>query len=261
MSFENLLPKPEELYDHLLSELEYLRTIEGSEFSRNLDGVILVHEELKQANPQNWTLNIHPNWVFEIGGEKVDGDYSRDFSNNKGKAVIGGRISVSEGGFKEYSLNLAFLAQEDTEARGREQNKHLGAPCCWKHDDMQSDYRVARRYHFDIDLGDNDDESKPITHLQSGGKFKSDYLRFDDPHYCSSPLDKPRLPHPPMDPILIIHMLATQYKSLRDIIRSGWGSHVRDAENELWEPYHSTISNWYATDAESDTFASFIDNG
>ncbi|WP_455450017.1 hypothetical protein [Natrinema thermotolerans] len=260
MSHDNLLPDPEELYDHLVSEFSYFRSLESGEFSRNLDHVKMVHERLKKSDPENWTLNLSPNWVLDIGGKHADTVQSRDFGENKGKAVIGGIIKVSDGSFEEYSLSLSFLAQKNTEARGREENEHIGAPCCWSRDDIEEDWRIARRYHFDIDMGDNDDESKPVSHLQSGGKFQKEHLQWPDPHYCQSPLDKPRLPHPPMDPILILHMLATQYESLRGIIQHQWENHVRAAEDKLWEPYHSTISDWYSIRDQGETFASYIEN-
>jgi len=44
----------------------------------------------------------------------------------------------------------------------------LEPPCCWSADAAEFDYRVARRYHFDIDMGDNKHERKPVSHLQNG---------------------------------------------------------------------------------------------
>lgn len=261
MPSKDLLPDADQLYSHLLSELEYLRGIDADKFVRNRDYVISAHEQLKQGSPEEWVLDINPNWVFEIGGEVFDAGEARDFSNNKGKAAIGGKISVEDESYQEYSLSLTLLSQEESDAPGREVNRYLGAPCCWNDGDVDSTYRVARRYHFDIDIGDNDDEVKPISHLQNGGKFNSDHLVGTDPHYCSSALDKPRLPHPPMDPLLILNMIATQYTTLKKLVQGKWNREVRKAEEELWKPYHTRISGWYSQDSRSETFASYIDNG
>jgi hypothetical protein len=260
VSFDDLLPDANQLYEHLLSELNFLRDFESGAFERNCDNVTAAYFDMKGQESSDWTLNLSPNWVLDIGGEDFDTGEARDFDENMGKAIIGGKIAVSDGDFEEYSLNLTLLAQEDTEARGRDTNRHLGAPCCWSADAAEFDYRVARRYHFDIDMGDNKHERKPVSHLQNGGEFDTEHLQYANPHYCSSPLDKPRLPHPPMDPILILHMLAKQYQSLSQMIQSEWGNRVRRAERNLWQPYHSTISDWYEVRSGSETFASYVEN-
>lgn len=265
-SFEDLLPDTDELYHRLLSELKYLEN-QPSCFAENNDSVELIREQFEKMDEKNWTLNISPNWILPIEENNVDAPENsrRDFSIAKGFAVIGGIIRVEDGEFDEYALNLTILAQRDSELRGEGDNMYLGAPCCLDEEFSGRNWRVAKRYHFDIDIGDDNNESKPATHLQSGGSFDSDHFpqhRSEiDPHYCSTPLDKPRLPHPPMDPLLIIHMLVEQYHSLRDIIQDSWAPEVKISERHMWVKYYSRINDLLRQDEGSrDTVDRLFDN-
>ncbi|WP_224268579.1 hypothetical protein [Haloprofundus salinisoli] len=264
-SSEDLLPEPDKLYELLISELEYLYNL-GGVLARNKDSFRTKRAELQKMDSENWKLDITPNWVLPITGpeEQAQRQNARDFSKAEGFALIGGLIHVEDGTYDDYSLNLTLLAQGDTELRGSDENKHIDAPCCWGAESMQSSWRVAKRYHFDIDLG-GDDESKPITHLQSGGAFKKKHLptgiKHHEPHYCSTPLDKPRLTYPPMDPILILQILVTQYDSLNRIMVNTWNAQVQKAESTLWTKYYLHLSDIMGMQKRSETLDSYIENG
>lgn len=257
---EELLPDHSDLYSRLVSELEFLKTQPGN-FNRNSDRIEKCLSELRNGADDNWKLNIDPNWIIRIKVPEVVSrtDQSRDFAIEDGWAVIGGIINVKHGEFTEYSLNLAFLAESDTENRGQD----INAPCCWRadHDDK---WRVAKRYHFDIDPGNGSDESKPITHLQSRGKFDDGhlpgFLADQGVHYCATPLDKPRLAYPPMDPILLIQMVLDQYGCPQQLGTDHWPSEVMTSESKLWGRYYARIADHFGTDDRSQSFDTLISN-
>lgn len=255
---KSLLPDPTDLRELLVAELEYLKDQPGI-LAENKDLFNNQYRDLKSSKKHNWKLNIDPNWVIQIGGSPTDGSEStsRDF-DKEGFALIGGLIEVEDGSFKEYALNLTLLAQRATEVRSGDGSVYTGTPCCWK--ELKSDdWRVAKRYHFDIDVDDVDSDdkhvSRPVTHLQSGGEFKEKYLpsrrAYLSPHYCSTSLDKPRLPHPPMDPVLLIQLLIQQYHSLRKLVQDSWASQVKSSERTLWKNYYSRIHQLLEEDKSS----------
>lgn len=260
MTTEDLYPDGEELYELLITELKYLKDRDGP-IARNRDRIRTAYENLRDMQPTDWELNINPNWVLRFGGDS-EGDPTRceqtrrDFHSAEGIALIGGYASVDDGDIEHYEINLTLLAQSETDTRAS------AAPCCWEHDGMDADWRVARRYHFDIETvtAEGEDDPKPVTHMQTGGNFEGQPVPRHDPHYCSSPLDKPRLPHPPMDPLLLLHTLATQYDSLERFIEEQWIGYVRESENTLWEPYHEAILGQYRTDETRPTMAEFFMN-
>ncbi|ELY90457.1 hypothetical protein C485_03088 [Natrinema altunense JCM 12890] len=64
-----------------------------------------------------------------------------------------------------------------------------------------------------------------------------------------------------MDPLLLLHTLATQYNSLERLIEEQWIGYVRESENTLWEPYHEAILGQYRTGETRPTMAEFFMNG
>lgn len=150
----------------------------------------------------------------------------------------------------------------------------VNCPCCWNEDSNWRDreeeaynrWRVARRYHFDIDLGNNHDERKPISHLQIGGRFNDNHVNTIveqdmDTHYCLSPLDKPRIPYPPMDPALIYTLLLTQYPYPKRQVEQDWFTVARESEERLWDPYHEKLGRHYREGRIKNPFPHVISNG
>lgn len=257
---DNLLPDPGELRDHLLTQLDYLESAQG-EMARNQGRIHAAKRKLELGRAENWELNISPNWVLQIyaPGSYSTGSSRRDFSNEDGFALVGGTISVVDGEFKEYSLSLCLLARSDSEVT----ESGEGDPCCWNGDHPNMKWRVAKRYHFDIDIG-GEDEKKPMTHLQSEGKFKKKHLPApipkDEAHYCSTPLDKPRLPHPPMDPLLILNIVATQYQNLESMVGEYWIQRVMDAESKMWGGFYRHFTDELTREGRSASMDTFISN-
>lgn len=258
---DTLLPKPKELYSRLVDEVRFLKDQAGMK-ENNKNSLERSYHRLSNQEPTDWTLNIQPNWIIKIEApdERTQRDRSRDFSNDDGWAVIGGYISVRDNEYTNYSINLTILAGRDSEYRGQ----GIGDPCCWDGEGAEDAWRVAKQYHFDIDVGDNDDESKPITHFQSRGKFDPDRLPnaiWESVHYCSTPLDKPRLPFPPMDPVLLVQIIKDQYGCPEQLHSEYWGSEVLDSESMLWGSYYSGIAQHMDDDNRSDPFDSLLSNG
>jgi len=261
MATEDLYPDGDELYELLVSELEYLKDRDGP-IAQNRSHITSAYEGLKGMSSTDWELDINPNWILRFGGSPEDrmvrGERTqRDFHNTAGIAVIGGYASVTDAEIDHYETNLTLLVQSETDTRAS------AAPCCWEHDEMNADWRVARRFHFDIETGadEGEDDPKPVAHMQSGGNFEAQPVPRHEAHYCSSPLDKPRLPHPPMDPLLILHTLATQYDDLERLIEDDWIGNVKESEDTLWEPYHEAILGQYRTEETRPTMAEFFMNG
>lgn len=247
-----LLPEPEELHSHLLDQFDFLKD-QGGFSSPHSDHYESIYYDLKQSNPRNWALDITPNWAFRLDLPDfiIETNPSRDFAIEDGWAIIGGNIDVSGGNYREYALHLSFLASEKEEVRG---GIH-GGPCCWRGEEHDWDYRVAKQYHFDIDPGRNPNGAKPIAHFQSQGSFKQERLptklNNKDIHYCSTPLDKPRLVHPPMDPILLLQIISEQYGGPESMSSEHWDPMVIDAESLLWTGYFSGVLDHLEDDDRS----------
>lgn len=257
-----LLPEPKDLHGHLVDQLDFLRNRDGK-LSRNKNRFRVNWAQIKDADPETWTLDIEPNWIVELTTQSpyTADRGGRDFSIKNGVAVIGGIIEAEENEFQQYSLHLTLLARHDSEVRGAAVN----GPCCWRSREEDAEWRVAKQYHFDIDIGNNEHEDKPITHLQSGGTFDPSHLPpgydTEEVHYCSTPLDKPRLPHPPMDPILLLQMVSEQYKCPDDLESEHWEPRVLDSESMLWENFYHRVSEHLDVADRSVPFNSLVSNG
>jgi hypothetical protein len=237
------MPDPENLHDHLVSQLNFLRN-RDDKLSWNRGQFESKYHNLRESDPRNWFLNINPNWIIplELPDYIADTQPHRDFAIEDGWAVIGGKICVESNQYEDYALHLSFLASEDEEIRG---DSSYG-PCCWEARQENWKYRVAKQYHFDIDPGRNENEPKPATHFQSDGSFEQERLpsnlQSEGIHYCSSPLDKPRLAHPPMDPILLFQIISEQYGGPESMFSEHWDPMVIKAESMLWAGYYGGIA-------------------
>jgi hypothetical protein len=197
----------------------------------------------REDDPENWSFSISPNWVFKINDQ-------RDFEDSgEGYAVIGCDIMTDDGVIERCSFTLSILQNgvpvptPDT----AELNRQL---CCG--DVSGIDYHVVRRLHFDVDPT-NSHSSKPVCHLQEGGKvsgttdFDSLLEEGETVHYCRSNIKKPRVPHPPMDLVLVLDTVFSQYSNLIRYRDSNWKGLVRESESELWDPYLNHMSGRYAS--------------
>lgn len=115
--------------------------------------------------------------------------------------------------------------------------------------DNKQSYELITSYHLDRHLfkeGDNDPEDcHPIYHLQFGGrKLDKRYKDFGN----ALILDAPRIVHYPMDIILGIDFVLSNFFSnaWRRLRRDGeYVNLVRDYQSYFWKPYaHSNASHW-----------------
>lgn len=227
MDSEIQLPDPADLYDYLFTSIETLH--ENSEY---LDGDWRLEEGLRNATSSlrtdtedNWEINLDPFLVFNLQSD-------RDFPDGNGQARLGANIRVNDGEYEMFSSTLVIVF--DTSDSNTQSLSH----CCMNAE--SSDLQVLERIHWDIDTGSGD-ETKPICHLQVGGNLSpSAFTPDEDYHYCTNGLDKPRIPHPPMDPILILNLLIDQYHSLESFEQTRWTGIVRTGESILWEPYFTS---------------------
>lgn len=115
--------------------------------------------------------------------------------------------------------------------------------------ETKKSFELITSYHLDRHLfkeGDNDPEDcHPIYHLQFGGrKLEKKYRDFGN----SLILDAPRVVHYPMDVILGVDFVLSNFFSLtwRRLRQDGeYVNLVRDYQSYFWKPYaHSNASHW-----------------
>lgn len=205
----------------------------------------------RYEDEDNWTLDISPNWQFKI----EDG---RDFSSSEGRAVVGGKIEVEGGQYKQYSLNLSILQKGYRTPTGTAPD--VNGPLCCSHD-WNDKWTMVRRFHFDVDVGGPGEEPKPVCHLQTGGNMGSPGDIPQRFHYCRTELDKPRIPHPPMDLVLILDLILDQYGNLASYRDKDWHGLVLRCEEELWGPYFDHLGSRYRAGGPSRVAADVISNG
>lgn len=268
MPIKDQLPDPEHFGERLLQVTRYLQGQTSSEIPIIRTGVFAQHRsDLEDMDfSSDWSFEFDPYWEVKLGKpEDADrmGIERPDFGDSEAFAVIGGNVNVEDGEFQQYSFSLSLLVESDAELRGESESDDAEDPCCWEgsNNEPPCHWRLARRLHFDIDLGDNDDESKPITHLQMGGNSQIEATpEGHQVHYCSSPLDKPRVPYPPMDPVLLLHMLITQYPTISSANQGTWYDQVTSSEKLLWDDYHGWLSNTAIRDDRSEPFVNLLLN-
>lgn len=271
MPIKDQLPDPETFGERLLEVTKYLQGQNSTELPVFQTGVFAQHRnDLEDIDfSGDWSFEFDPHWEVKLGNrEEADrmGIERPDFGDSDAFGVIGGNVNVEYGEFKQYSFSLSILVESAAELRGDSDSDEAEDPCCWNgyDDEPGCDWRLARRLHFDIDLGNNDNESKPITHLQIGGNSQIQSTpEGHSVHYCSSPLDKPRVPYPPMDPVLLLHMLITQYPTISSANQGTWYDQVTSSEELLWDGYHNWLANTDNREERSEPFANllFNDNG
>lgn len=241
------MPEPDKLYHHLRNAFNKLEGnvdyIPGAD-SRVEQSVDKACRQLSNGNESDWTLKSDPYLIFNLNSE-------RDFANGNGQARLGGNINVSDGHYEMFSCSLILAVQHPSE--NDDLPKGLDHCCIetGKDEIENSFFHILDRVHWDIDTGDDDDERKPVCHFQVGGEVSDNAFNesFEKYHYCSNGLDKPRIPHPPMDPILVFNMLINQYHSLESFNQSQWAGIVDKGEAALWERYYDSTQGMVSTDS------------
>jgi hypothetical protein len=84
-------------------------------------------------------------------------------------------------------------------------------------------------------------EKRPICHIQYGGKASE----LSDYHYCQdSWLEKPRLPSPPIDVLLLLYLIIRQFlpQTSEQFEDSEWVALIRKSEKLVWGAYYDRIA-------------------
>lgn len=124
---------------------------------------------------------------------------------------------------------------------------------------VQKGYICA--WHFDRHIGcaeDNVTEAHPLYHFQHGGKALSG---LEDVFGLSLMLPAPRLPFPPMDAILAIDFVLSNFAG------DAWGRLrndtaylrlLRSAQHRFWKPYMVRLANWWTPGPKGDKWVDQI---
>lgn len=236
---ERQTPDPEELYIYLKSAVDNLRNnednIPGAKHQVE-DSIANAWYSLDNGDENNWSFQLEPYLVFNLKSK-------RDFSDGRGQARLGGNIVVQDGEYQNFSSSL-ILAIQHPENEDEDLPAGLNH-CCVDNaaeeiSSRHTFYHILERIHWDIGTGDEQDKNKPVSHVKIGGELGSPAFDTDCEqwHYCPNHLDKPRIPHPPMDPILVLNMIIEQYDSPESFNQHQWAGIVSEGESILWNPYY-----------------------
>jgi len=206
----------------------------------------------KQSDENNWVLDISPQWEIPILDNR-SGFSKNEHGQPNAHALIGGIVRVVDGCLSEYSFTLC-LVLEDNLRGGVTASRHCNIPSCCLggRGDMR---RIVRKFHFDINTGDQCD--RPTFHFQYGGEFKEKTF-YELLHYClDHGIEKPRLPYPPFDFVLILDLLIEQFDNLKSLDGTDWRSLVKDSQEILLRGYYTGAYNYFSCDRKK-TFLEFL---
>jgi hypothetical protein len=218
------MPDFERYRRHLLRATMFLA---GHRDARRIDGLVVAMEsasrQLEVGRRGSWTLRPDPQWTFPL-------DWRHVRPAARAELEVGADIQVRGGQLVQHSVTFAVVTSGHDPARGS------GDSCCLA--TVGDAPRVVRRAHFDVDLGSGR-SNRPTTHLQLGGRPGP--RSTSGPHYCLDQyLDLPRIPMPPMDPVLALDFLLAQFgcSEVETLLReSMWAGLVHKSES-LWSaPY------------------------
>ncbi|QLC34083.1 hypothetical protein EFA46_007655 [Halarchaeum sp. CBA1220] len=240
---ENQIPDTGRMYNYLKTAFEKLDNnydkIPDAEY-RTEEALSGAHQSLRRADKDNWRLVLDPYIIINLSGK-------RDLASGHGQVRLGGNIVVEEGEYKMFSSSLIIAVQHQS-AKDEPLPDSI-SHCCIDSGITEADraddpyFHILDRFHWDIDTGDEKDETKPACHFQVGGEVSnSAFGDWESYHYCSNGLDKPRFPHPPMDPVLVFNMLVEQYPQLESFEQHQWDGIVKKGEDALWRKYYSATN-------------------
>lgn len=249
-----LIPDPEELHDHFSETLDKIPGMMGTlggNLETDIDQVEFQCRQFDEDSSSDWNFNFTPNWEFVI----EDG---RDFPGDPGRAIVGADIAIREGEYQRCSFNMSILqkSRDFPSSAGRERVNQRA--CCAI--DRAEKWTMVRRYQFDMDPGVQSEEQKPICHLQTGGNVGGPGDFDGEFHYCRASMKKPRIPHPPMDLILVLDLLFSQYENLREKRDSDWLGLVERSERRLWKPFYNHWGSRYLRSGFEEVGMDFVAN-
>ncbi|XES76121.1 MAG: hypothetical protein ACBZ72_08000 [Candidatus Bathyarchaeia archaeon] len=198
-----------------------------------LSGTII--DTLKELrDPKNWSLKIDPPWKIPIEND------DRYFSQNEAILMLSGILSVENLNFQMYSFvsSIVLKSQKNNDA----QITQIPLEDYCEHKHIHKD-RLVRRFHFDLAIGENQD-NKPVSHFQFGGKeYTNQY-----PYSLNPKIGIPRIPYPPIDFIILFDMMLRQFKtkipnSFYD--SKDWVSCVKVSEEYRMKAYYEAVVKYF----------------
>jgi len=198
-----------------------------------------VYGKLKSCPNNSWTFQIIPPWIIPIMGKK---GY---FENDQATLVIGGEISVTDCIFSKYNFFVSIVRNHNNSENDRTYDS-----CC--EEQKKCVNRIVRRFHFDTGAG-KEFTLETNSHIQFGGlcheKGAVEKYYGKPLHYClDNKLDTPRIPHPPLDIILIFDLIIRQFETAveREFVeKSEWINLVRGSEDFRLRKYYDQIEKYY----------------
>lgn len=172
-------------------------------------------------------ISINPNIIFKYNNPKL--------GERKFYISLGGTVKFKQGAISEQSLCLTLMLEHSSECDV--------IPESWNIYPITQGHHILRRFHFDIDMN-NDDTVRPKFHLQYGGNFESSYLGIQDVHYkLFSPLDHPRIPNQPYDIVMLLDFIIREFDlGGQEVINDGgWNKHLIEIERIWLKPYYGEI--------------------
>jgi len=147
---------------------------------------------------------------------------------------------------KDFRIELSISIEGDCKTDNSDKFTHLIIDL-EKYAQSSSGEELKTAWHFDRDIGgaNEQQEAHPLYHFQYGGKKLEEY---NEKLGSTFLLDAPRLMHPPMDGILAIDFVLSNYageiwKELR--LDGEYVNLVTPAFEKIWKPYFEAIaSNW-----------------
>lgn len=266
-------PDPEEIGEHFINSIEVLTTIRAFKkelFPKGFGGKIekgLFNQRDNLAssnlNEGSWYFEISPNLQLRLS----------DFDEKEGKtafirdkegeaiAVVGGKVVVNDGEFKQINFNLSLILKEKSHDDHLTTDKICNVQSCCL-GEYSDEWRVVRRFSFDFNEGDRDIDGAPVSHLEYGRKFQKGKTEgLNTPHYClDRSILKPRIPYPPMDFVLLLDMLFDQYNNLSRAKTKEWVSIVRDSERLFLRQYYQNLSEYFGDRDFNKKLMYFLEN-
>ena len=178
-----------------------------------------------------WSVGISQAWKIPVIENNLCGVQGESL------LIITGHINTQDGKLQDQSISVSLVLnpnKNQKEVNGYDSGKLVkNVPV------------VVRRFHFDYDLGIEEDD-RPRSHIQYGGKFEKERIGIDELKYSLfSSLQTPRIPCPPYDLVLVVDLFLHQYKTPLDQIKAEpeWKKLVKESE-ELWtKGYYCELAN------------------
>jgi hypothetical protein len=247
----------EEYKIHLQKAFWYISKDPYINAARGINTVIKSSEQvfskIKTSKSKDyWAFQIEPPWIIPI--KNAEGY----FKPNEAFLVIGGEVAVNKGIIIKENYYLTIIKErspkkdDQTETRVEVETEKVYHSCCEK--EHTQEHRIVRRFHFDKGPG-APDKHETNNHVQFGGSIEDlasfcQYVGGGQLHYClDNNLDPPRLPYPPLDIVLILHLFLQQFQtSIKKTFLETpeWLCLVRKSEDFQLRYYYDQILKYYS---------------